>query len=119
MGESSAVDLVRRCYEAFNRQDIEALLELLDPEVEWSTRREVPDEETYRGHGGARRRIQTLTGTFEEFAMEPLEYTERGDRVLVRVRQHGRGRASGVFVEKELTHMHTLRGGRVVRIETL
>jgi ketosteroid isomerase-like protein len=54
---------------------------------------------------------------FEDFRLEPQEFVDAGDHVVVRVRFHGSGRESGVETEGRMHPVHTLRDGRVVRIE--
>ena len=45
------------------------------------------------------------------------EVIGHGDRVFVKVRFRGRGRASGVEVDTRLYEVHTLRDGKVLRID--
>ena len=55
MPERENVELVRRAYDAWNRDDMDACLALMDPEVEWHTTGRLPDvEPVYRGHEGVR-----------------------------------------------------------------
>ena len=47
------VELASRAYEAFNRRDLDALLALVDPEVNFTTRF-VERSDPYHGPGSAR-----------------------------------------------------------------
>jgi hypothetical protein len=49
--------------------------------------------------------------------MEPQEFSEHGDRVLVALRWRVRGQESGVEVEANQWHLITLRDGHVTRME--
>jgi ketosteroid isomerase-like protein len=49
------VEVVQRWYDAFNRGDVDAWLELLDPQITWEAAREDPDAATHRSRDGARR----------------------------------------------------------------
>jgi len=52
-----------------------------------------------------------------DYRFDVEETHETGDRVLVVVTHHGRGRHSGVTVEQRSAHVYTLREGKVRRIE--
>ncbi len=53
--ETENVELVRRGYEAFNRGDVDAVLELFDPAVELGVLEDSPISGEFRGHEGFRR----------------------------------------------------------------
>ena len=50
-----------------------------------------------------------------EFEMEPIEFSEIGDSVVVEMINRGTGRASGVEVVGRFWFVYTVNGGRVVR----
>ena len=54
---------------------------------------------------------------FSEYHLEPLDYVEAGDCVLVPSRQWGVGSSSGARVEIELTLVYELRDGKIVRLD--
>jgi ketosteroid isomerase-like protein len=56
--------------------------------------------------------------SWDELRYKAEELIDLGDRVLVLSRQSGRGRKSGVPLDKELAEMFTLRDGKIVRWET-
>jgi ketosteroid isomerase-like protein len=49
--------------------------------------------------------------------MEPAEFVDAGDRVVVIGRRVGKGRGSGVDVNQPMADVFTLHGGRIVRCE--
>ena len=53
------------------------------------------------------------------FRVEPERVVERGDDLIVVVRQTGTGRSSGVEVETRLAHVWTVANGRAVRWEAV
>lgn len=115
-GASERVELVKRLYGAINRRDFDGGFELVDPEFEWR----VPDRAifpgTYRGREEIERLINAQLEVFDEFEIEPEKYFERGEDVVVFVRQRARGGASGAQVEIRIGHLWTIRGGRAVRM---
>jgi ketosteroid isomerase-like protein len=59
-----------------------------------------------------------LDEAMEKLRLEPQESVDAGDRVAVRLRYYGRGKASGAELETEMYHqVTTFRDGRMVRIE--
>jgi len=54
---------------------------------------------------------------FDFFHMEPEEFFEADDRIVVFVRTPARGKGSGVEVEFRPAHVWTMRLGKAVRLE--
>ena len=63
---------------------------------------------------GATRELSQLLG---RDSLEPQEYIEAGDQVVVIARLVGRGKASGVEVTRTWAYVWTLRAGRALRME--
>jgi len=122
------VEIVRRAYAHFAKgvelvraerfDEWEALpeWELYAPDVRLDEVAEVPDADTYEGVDGIKRWVRAGLEAFTDVQWEPREFTPRGPHVLVDVRGNFRGAGSGAEVEMELTHLFTVRDGRVVRI---
>jgi ketosteroid isomerase-like protein len=112
------VEIVRRVFDAFNRRDIAAFLELLDPDVEWVPILAVLEGRVYRGHGDIRRWIDDLATDWEFFEVCYEDLRDLGDRVLVSGHWRARGRASGVELENPGTYLYEIKNGRVVSMRT-
>jgi ketosteroid isomerase-like protein len=112
---SSSVEIVREALEAFGRGDLERALRFADPSIECRRVPPLPDPQIYHGAEGVLQMYADWTADFEEFAMEPVEYLEVGDWVLVDMVQTGRGRASGVTVGGRFWLAYELSGGMVTR----
>jgi ketosteroid isomerase-like protein len=116
---SQYVDIVVRGYEAFNRGDIEASLEILHPEIEWHTYIVPgPGGGVYHGHDGVRELWSDARRIFGDFRNVPEDLFEGDDRVVAFVRVEGVGTKSGVAVEARIAHLYTFRDGKVVRVES-
>ena len=96
---SERIEAVKRAVEAFNRRDIDGLLELCDPEIEWSPPSDLPGSRTYHGHDGVREEIGDLTGIFADLQAEPVGFVENGDRVIGFYIWRGHGAGSGIAVD--------------------
>ena len=112
------VEIVRRVFDAFNRRDIAAFLELLDPDVEWVPVLAVLEGSVYRGHADIRRWIKDLDTDWEFFEVYHEELRDLGDRVLVSGHWRARGRASGIEVENPGTYLYEIKGGKVASMRT-
>ena len=71
----------------------------------------------YRGWDGLVQYLKEWLEPFSEYHLEPLDYVEAGDCVLVPSRQWGVGSSSGARVEIELTLVYELRDGKIVRLD--
>ena len=77
---------------------------------------EVPDAGTYRGED-AKQWITTWAESFDGYTIEATEFTDAGDRVVLKILQRGRPRGSQVAVEGGWWVLATLREGEIARIE--
>jgi uncharacterized protein len=115
VSESEVVRVIRAAYGAYSRGEVEAVLELLDPDVEWHPAPSALDPHPIRGRGDVREYL--TPDFFEHQGAEPLEVIEQGDRVLVVARARARGRESGVEIDQTVFHVWTVSGGRAKRFE--
>jgi ketosteroid isomerase-like protein len=119
------VEIVREAFDAFNafmrgEHSEEALGALADPEFEydWPAERELPEPDHLRGVPEAFEMIGRIQSAWIDFVWEPLDLIEApGNRVLVAVRQSGRGRESGVPDESHHFQLFTIRDGRVRKVD--
>ena len=88
------VELVRRLYEAFEVRDLDGMMALTSPELEFFpqvTASIVKRSEPYRGHDGLRRYFEDAARVWRHLEIIPHEYRDLGDRVLVFGRVYARG----------------------------
>jgi uncharacterized protein len=111
------VDVLKRGYAALNRGDLSVVLGLLHPDIEWHEPAPSPEAGSHRGRESFERFLRGWLESFEDFQVEPERIVERDDRLVVWVRQTGRGRASGVEVDARLAHVWTVKDGKAIRWE--
>jgi ketosteroid isomerase-like protein len=109
---SRNADIVREMYEAFNRWDVAAGLELLHPEPELHQPPEIVDSEAYYGLEEFMRGLSLFMEDWDEPRLEPQRIEVLGADVLVQVRVSGTGRTSGIPLSTEYFHAWRLRDGR-------
>ena len=117
MSESANVATARRFIEAFNRLDMDAVVEDTDLDVvlkEWD---EVPDSRTHQGREAVRAAVNTWLDIWEWMQVEIKEIEEVGDRVLVTLHQRAKGINSGIEVDFTTYNVYTFRDGKVTSLE--
>jgi ketosteroid isomerase-like protein len=110
------VEILREGFEQFARGDVEAVLERLDPDVDWRPAiAPILGVETVRGRDAVREFFtRDLFEGFDEFRAEPLAYDDLGDAVLVTVRYVGRGESTGLEIDQTFVSLYRLRDGKTV-----
>ncbi len=105
------VEIVRRCFDAWNRRDHVDVLEFLAPDVVWKVAQEGP---AY-GPDAVRRVWERWEADWETLEETPEEFIDAGDHVAVTVHYKGRGRGSGIEISDRYFHVYTFRDGKIVR----
>jgi ketosteroid isomerase-like protein len=113
----ASVELVRGIVEALNRGDVDAMLARMDPDFEWTPLEASPVSRVYRGHEQVRRYVEDWLSTFDDLRLDLEEPTEIADRVVLMVRGHGRGRASGLELNNRFCQVWSVRDGAAVGME--
>jgi ketosteroid isomerase-like protein len=95
--------------------DTTAAAELFDPEVELYPPEGEVGGRVQRGYGGIVRNWRDLLATFDEFLIEPEQFDEVGEQVVVIQRNIGRMRE--MQVDERFSVLFTFRDRRISRIE--
>lgn len=115
------VEAFQRALAAGNRGDVDALLEELDPEVEWyaALPASLGGETTvYRGHEGVRELFRDFYGALAEIHMEVSEIRDLGDRLVATGRMRTRGKASGAETELPGGYVVDFKDGKATRVRS-
>ena len=110
------VELVRRLYAALEAVDLEAILEIFDPEVEVFQTPELPWGGDFHGHDGLGRFFGLLRENITSKVTIQTVYAA-GDEVVQIGRTAGTVNANGAPFDVQEMHLLTVRDGRVVRFE--
>jgi ketosteroid isomerase-like protein len=114
--EQANVEKVRTAIDAFNRRDIDAMIELAGDDFEYDWSRSMgPSAGVYHGTDGFFEFVSDQWEMFDEVRLEVHEYIPRGNHVVVTATVHGRGR-QGVPVSATSAHLYTFEEGRLRRI---
>ena len=110
------VETLRRAYEAFNERGVEAILEHLAPQFQVRDRESSPDRETRYGREGIKELFASYMEAFDALRLEPEEFIDAGDQILVCLHQLARGKGSGARVVSRIAHVWTMEGGAAARL---
>ena len=92
------IEVVKATFAAFAARDLNAVLALADPEIEFSavTGEHAGRTDPYQGHDGLRQYFRDVASVWEELVLTPREYRSSGDLILVTGRVSARSRSRTV-----------------------
>jgi len=111
------LDLVRRSYAAFERDDLDAVLVDMHPEIEWHQAQGLAHGGIYHGVEEVRRNIfEPLDESWwSEFSASPDEFLEAGSEIVVLGRYRGRAKETGKPLDVPFVHVWTVENGKAIR----
>jgi ketosteroid isomerase-like protein len=111
------VEIVREANAAFNRGDLDALLDYCTDDVDFrAAEGALDDHGPIQGKDALRAFMQDWLDMFDDFRTEPVELIDAGeDKVIAVVRISGRAKLSGVETDMTYAELSTLRDGKVAR----
>jgi ketosteroid isomerase-like protein len=116
-GMATNAELLLTAYEAWNRDDCDAWLELLDPDVEVHTSGVFPDlAAVYRGHRRAAKFWRQMREPWETFRIDVERIEEEGDAAMAAVRFRARGADSGLEVDMRFANAIRVRDGLATQL---
>jgi ketosteroid isomerase-like protein len=108
------IELVHQACDAFNRRDLDGLIALCDPDVEFvSYLAQVEGGEPYHGLDGVRDWWERLLAIFPDFRLEVEQARELGGRGIARFRTHARGVESDAPMEQTVWSVGEYRDGKI------
>ena len=103
------VEVFIRGNEAWNRDDYDAWIEQLDPDLEWFALMEV-----FRGHAGARQAWESFKGN-ARLRVRFDDIRDLGESVLALGEMETEGPTTRLSLAGEIAQLATFRGGKIVR----
>jgi ketosteroid isomerase-like protein len=116
---SENVELVLSLHAAVTRGDLDGVLALAHPKVEYRSAIQQAMEgegSVFRGLAGIRRWFVELQDLYEYLESEVLEVHEFGERVVIVFVVRGRGSGSGITLEQPLAQVVTVRQGQIIGV---
>ena len=108
------VEIVRRSFDAMGRWDVDGLLELYDPHVQFlpltGTRVESGG---YRGHAGVRAYFEEVANVWDELHPYGDDFRTVGNNVVILGGCTVRGRGSGAEADTPMAWVVSVREGKI------
>jgi ketosteroid isomerase-like protein len=119
------VEFVKALLSGMPGMDKQAILDALpefitqacDPEIEWIEDPRRADRRTYHGHQGVQESFETWFDNFDEYRGEVERVLDCDDKVLVVIREEGRGKLSGATVSQSNYCVLSFRDGKIARFQ--
>jgi ketosteroid isomerase-like protein len=113
----AAIDIVRRSYEAFALDDLDAVMADMHPDIVWHQAQGLPHGGVYHGLQEVRRAIFDPLDEewWDEFTATPDEFLVAGGEVVVLGRYRGVAKGTGKGLDVPFVHVWTVEGELAVR----
>jgi ketosteroid isomerase-like protein len=110
------VELVRRVFDGWSRGDFSVGAGLIAPDFEWQQHPEAMEPGSRSGDtvGDSLRKIFEI---YEGFRVEPEEFIEAGDKVVVVARVRATAKRMGIDLDSRWAFVWTVCEGRLARNE--
>ena len=112
------VEIIRRLMDAWNRQDLEGILALIDPEAEYVNAPNAVEPGTRRGHDAVvvvmQKQWEGIPGALQEID----RFHDRGDEIITEGRLSRTMPGSDARISNRLLISWKFRDGKLIRLET-
>ena len=117
---AAETEALRQTYAALNRNDIPAMIEVFDPQIEWSELVEHPTGGTYRGLAEVEAHISHARDQWAEGSCEPEQFivaaNENDRKIVVFVNVRARLKHETEWREGCLADVYSFRNGKVIHV---
>jgi ketosteroid isomerase-like protein len=110
---------VQEVYAAFARRDVQAILAVLSPDVEWGEPANPfnPAAGTRHGHAGFLEWLQIGQGSEDILALETRQFLADAESVAVVGHTKCLAKPTGKTYETDFVHLVTFKDGKIVRFQ--
>jgi ketosteroid isomerase-like protein len=112
------MERIREAYRRVNESGFAGIVEVIDPRFEMDAPQGVESSQAHDKEG-LRQWFRKMDEVWEELRFDPKEIIDLDeDRVLAVAHTSAHGRGSGIEISQDLTHVWTLREGKLIRLNT-
>jgi ketosteroid isomerase-like protein len=108
------VEIVQAGFAAYNRGDLDALIEMYDTSVEFVTLL----LGSHHGREAIRQIFEENRESMPGYRLDAEEMIDAGDKVIAVVRVGGAGRVSEIALDDRIAFLFTIRDGLLIRQQT-
>jgi len=113
---AAETEALRDAYAALNRNDIPAMVNAFDPQIEWTEPAEYPGGGTYQGHAGVMAHLSQARATWAEGSCEPERFIVVGDKIVVFLYVRVRLNHNVEWIEGRHAAVYTFRNGKAIQM---
>jgi ketosteroid isomerase-like protein len=110
------VGIMREWIDAFNRDGHEEAIQLLHPDIEWTTTSAYLEAGTYHGHEGVRQWMRRATAGWDHLRIEPTRLIGAAEQVVVPMRVTARATQTGTPGAVTFSVLAELQGDMIIRV---
>jgi hypothetical protein len=114
--ETPNVQLVKRAYAAFQKGDIDAVVDAMHPDIEWHEAEHSPWHAPDGHHGPTAvlaNVLARIAEDFDRFEVVPHRFHDAGTTVMVEGRYRAHATATSDPLDAQVCHVWTIRGGKL------
>jgi ketosteroid isomerase-like protein len=111
------VELLRRWFDAFNARDLEAMIALYDPSIEFHSAFAVVGGAVYHRHDGIRQWHTDTEDSWEQIRLDIEAYFDIGGHIVAFYLYRARGRQSGAVVAMPAAVVTRWRNGLMTYVK--
>lgn len=115
---AAETETLREAYAALNRNDIPAMLQAFDPQIERIEPPDFPAGGTYRGHAEVQPHLSQARETWAEGSCEPEQFIAAGDKIVVFLNVRVRLKQEIEWREGAIADVFTFRNGKAIQMRT-
>ncbi len=108
------VEIVRRMFDHANRRDVDGVAAHTAPDIHCFPAEDQPESRPFRGREAFAKYLIGWLDSFDQYAIEPIEYLDLGEYVVVVGRITARGSGSGAEIAGEDAWLYRFRDGLVI-----
>ena len=109
-----SAELAREAFAALARRDFDGFIDLMHPDVEFTSLIAESEAKLFCGHAGVRQFLDQMLSVFPDFTPE-VEWSEsHGPVALSKVNFQGTGAGSGMEIEQTAWHVAWACDGKVI-----
>ena len=111
------VEVVKRLYEAWQREGFGVVPELMDPEIEWVNPAHAVEPGIRRGYDEFADAAQSFTSVYRESRVIDATFVDAGDRIAVKAHMRSLGAGTEFPLGAQRGYVFDVRDGKVTRFE--
>jgi ketosteroid isomerase-like protein len=114
------LQVTKAIYDAFAVGQIDAILAIFDPQIEWHSAENFiySDESPYRGKEAVLTGVfRRLANDWENFSMIPEVIRGSGDLIIANGRMRGKFKATGVVINAQFVQVFQFQDGKLIHCQ--